>query len=189
MPELVSPTVVADDGKWKVENKERAIADGSLLSTIHHPLSTTGHPLEVFFRPKSIAVIGASDREGSIGKAIVSNLFAHDFGASAAYRCRVFAVNPTHKMVAGRPAFACLADIPEQIELAMIVTPAATVPDIISECVQAGVRGAIVISAGFREHGEPGKALEREITRRIRGHALGALHSDTRLELEGGARV
>jgi acetyltransferase len=125
------------------------------------------HPLDVFFHPKSIAIVGASERVGSPGEALTSGLFAR-----AGSGLKVFAVNPTHKVVSGHPAFAKIRDIPEHVDLAIIVTPAVTVPGIISECVEVGIRGAIIIAAGFRETGAAGKALEREIADRIRGTQL-----------------
>ena len=125
------------------------------------------HPLQVFFHPKSIAIIGASERTGAPGECITSNLFAR-VGAGF----EVYPVNPIRKTIFDRPTFAHIADIPTPVDLAIIVTPAVTVPDIISECIAAGVRGAIVISAGFRESGAAGKALEHEIIERIRGTQL-----------------
>ncbi len=131
------------------------------------------HSLDVFFHPKSIAIIGASERTGSPGQVLTTNLFDY---LSRAIRqgpdFAVFAVNPVHKTIAGHPAYATIADVPAPIDLAIIVTHATTVPGIIGECVEAGVRGAIVISAGFREVGANGKALEREIAERIRGTQL-----------------
>ncbi len=137
-----------------------------------YPLSPSAqHPLDVFFHPKSIAIIGASERPGSPGEALTTNLFA-----KTTTGIDVFAVNSVHKTIAGHQAYASIADVPKQIDLAIIVTPARTVPDLISECVQANVRGAIIISAGFREAGAAGKALEREIAERIK---------DTRLRVVG----
>jgi acetyltransferase len=133
----------------------------------HAPSPSTQHPLNVFFHPKSIAIIGATERPGSPGEALTSNLFSH-----VRPGLEIFAVNPTRKTIAGHTAYASLADIPMQVDLAAIVTPAATVPAIISECVERGVRGAIIISAGFRETGAAGKALEKEISDRIRGTQL-----------------
>ncbi len=148
------------------------IEDKKLKDPIQHESSLAStpqiqHPLDVFFHPKSIAIIGASERAGSPGEAITTNLFA-----SIASGIDVFPVNPTHKLVAGNPAFARISDIPSPIDLAIIVTPAVTVPALISECVDAKVRGAIIISAGFRETGAAGKALEQEISECIRGTEL-----------------
>src|SRR5579872_5317936 len=123
--------------------------------------------LDVFFHPKSVAIIGASDRAGSPGQALTANLFAR-----AGQGMEVFAVNPVHKQIAGHAAYATITDVPATIDLAIIVTHARTVPDIVSECIAAGVRAAIIISAGFREAGAEGKALEREIAERIRGTQL-----------------
>ncbi len=129
------------------------------------------HPLDVFFHPNRVAIIGASDRAGSPGQMLTANLFAHAAACMTDHApdFEVFPVNPVHKMVAGQPAYASIGAVPAAVDLAIIVTHATTVPDIISECVASGVRGAIVISAGFRESGAEGKALEREIADRIRG--------------------
>jgi acetyltransferase len=80
----------------------------------------------------------------------------------------IYAVNPNRSTILGRPAYPKLSDIPEQVDLVVITTPAATVPDIISECAEEGVRGAVVISAGFRETGEKGRELEQQVLTRAR---------------------
>lgn len=129
--------------------------------------SSSAHSLDVFFNPKRVAIIGASARVGSPGQAITENIFAHK-----APGFEVFAVNPARKTVGEHPAFPRVGEIPGQVDLAVIVTHADTVPGIIGECIDAGVRGAIVISAGFREAGAHGKALEQEISDRIRGTQL-----------------
>ncbi len=158
--EILDPAVTA-----RKEGKNLIIESEALGS--YPPLKMAKHSLDVFFHPKRIAIIGATERAGSPGEAITTNLFAH-----VSPGIEVYAVNPTRKLVAGHPAYSSLAEIPGQIDLAVIVTPAQTVPGIIGECVQAGVRGAIIISAGFRETGAAGKALEREIAERIRGTQL-----------------
>src|SRR5262249_60068285 len=81
----------------------------------------------------------------------------------------VYPVSEKRSSVLGIKAYKTVADIPELIDLAVIVTPAATVPGIIDDCLNAAVRGAIVISAGFKEHGEKGRELERQILERIKG--------------------
>jgi len=118
--------------------------------------------LNSMFSPKSVAVIGATDREGSVGRTVLERLRIPTF------RGRIFPVNPNHTNVLGLPAYPKIGDVPEKIELAVIVTPAKTVPDVVGECVDAGVRAAVVISAGFKERGPEGAALELEIQKQLR---------------------
>lgn len=113
--------------------------------------------LDVFFHPKSVALIGATERPGSVGRVVLENL------RSAMPQYPVYAVNSTRDTVLGRPAYKTVAQCPGPVDLAVITTPAATVPGIIRECAAADVRGAIVISAGFRETGEEGRRLEAEV--------------------------
>ncbi len=112
--------------------------------------------LDFFFSPKTVAVIGASEKPGSVGRTILWNLISSPFGGT------VYPVNPKRPSVLGIKAYASVAEVPEPIELAVIVTPAATVPGIVRECGQAGAHGAIIISAGFREAGPAGARLEEE---------------------------
>ena len=112
-------------------------------------------PLGRFFAPQSVAVIGASERAASVGRALVENL--RGFGG------RVFAVNPHRRDVLGLPAFARIADVPEKADLALIAAPARLVPDLVRECGEAGVTAAVVLSAGFRECGAAGAELEARL--------------------------
>lgn len=114
-------------------------------------------PLDAIFAPRSVAVIGATEREGSVGRTILWNLITNSFGGT------VFPVNPKRPNVLGIKAYPSVKEVPDQIDLAVIVTPAPTVPGVIRECAEAGVRGAIVISAGFKEIGQEGVELERQI--------------------------
>ncbi|GIV79603.1 bifunctional acetate--CoA ligase family protein/GNAT family N-acetyltransferase [Litorilinea aerophila] len=118
------------------------------------------HPLDAIFAPKTVAVIGATEKEGAVGRTILWNLISHPFGGT------VFPVNPNRSSVLGIHAYPKIADVPAQVDLAVIVTPALTVPGIIEECVEAGVKGAIIISAGFKEIGKAGAQLEQKILRR-----------------------
>jgi acetyltransferase len=111
--------------------------------------------LDALFAPKSVAVIGATERAGSVGRTMLWNLISNPFGGT------VFPVNPKHRSVLGIKAYPSVKDLPEPVDLAVVVTPAATVPDIIGQCADAGVRGAIIISAGFKETGPAGAELER----------------------------
>ena len=114
-------------------------------------------PLACFFSPASVAVIGATDREGSVGRTVVGNLLA------GTYKGRAYAVNPRRAELFGRRCYGSISAVPEAIDLVLIVTPAPTVPGVVAECVKANARAAVVISAGFKEKGPEGAALERQI--------------------------
>src|SRR5579883_107855 len=120
------------------------------------------NPLEVFFKPKSVAVIGATERTGHVGRAILWNLISSPFGGA------VYPVNPRRNVVLGIRAYPSISRVPDCVQLAVIVTPAESVPSVIRECVSAGVKAAIVISAGFRETGSRGYALEQEVLEVVR---------------------
>ena len=128
----------------------------------HDILHYEKNSLDVIFRPQSVAVIGATEKEGHVGRIILWNLLHNDFGGA------VFPVNPHHKTILGQPAYASVSNLPQPVDLAVIVTPAPTVPDIIRECVDAGVQGAIVTSAGFKEMGTEGAALETAVLQEAR---------------------
>jgi len=115
------------------------------------------HPLHSIFAPRTVAVIGATERPNSVGRTVLWNIVSNAFGGI------VFPVNPARSSVLGIKAYPTVASIPEKIDLAVIVTPANTVPGIIRECVDIGVKGAIIISAGFKEIGATGIELEQRI--------------------------
>src|SRR5579872_2764677 len=127
---------------------------GDPSSDIFHYSHTS---LDAIFAPKSVAVVGATEKTGSVGRTILWNLISSPFGGT------VYPINPKRPNVLGIRAYPSLKDVPEKIDLAVIVTPAATVPGIIQECVDLDVKGAIVISAGFKETGPVGVELERQI--------------------------
>ncbi|MBE9169589.1 bifunctional acetate--CoA ligase family protein/GNAT family N-acetyltransferase [Pleurocapsales cyanobacterium LEGE 06147] len=129
-------------------------------------LRSERQPLSAIFAPQTIAAIGATDRPGSVGRTLLRNLLGSDFGGI------VFPINPHYRSVLGVKAYPQLKDVSDPIDLAIIATPAPTVPGLIDECIAAGVKGAIVISAGFRETGEAGVALEQEILQRLRRSKL-----------------
>src|SRR5690348_2095178 len=118
--------------------------------------------LDVFFSPKSVAVVGATENPGSVGRTILWNLMTSPFGGT------VFPVNPKRTSVLGVKAYPSLAEIPEPVDLAVIVTPPPSIPGIIRECGENGVRGAVVISAGFKEIGPQGAALEQKVLEEAR---------------------
>ena len=119
--------------------------------------------LRAIFAPRSIAVVGATEKEGAVGRTLLWNLISNPFGGP------VYPVNPRHKHVLGIKAYPNVSSLPEPVDLAVIVTPAPGVPDIIAECVAAGTQSAIIISAGFKEAGPEGVELERRVLEHARG--------------------
>ena len=109
--------------------------------------------LDKIFNPQSVAIIGASDAEGSVGYAIVKNF------TRLGYAGKVYFVNIRKPEIMGTKTYPTVAQIPEPVDLAMIATPAKTVPDVVEECGKAGVKGVIIVSAGFKETGPAGKRL------------------------------
>jgi acetyltransferase len=122
--------------------------------------------LDALFLPDSVAVIGATERMGTVGRSVLENLLHPSF------RGKVFAVNSRHSEICGHKAYPAVGDIPEKVDLAVVATPAPTVPAIIGQCVDAGVKSAVVISAGFRERGAEGVELERQIQELLRRGAM-----------------
>src|SRR6516225_328076 len=114
--------------------------------------------LNAMFAPESIALIGATEAPGSVGRVMLENL--------KSYHGRVYPVNLRRHTVLGLPAFPKIGAVPSKVDLAIIATPAATVPDVVQECAKAGVTGGMIISAGFRESGPLGVKLEEAIVAR-----------------------
>lgn len=123
-------------------------------------------PLDVLFEPRSVAVIGADEAPGSVGRQVLRNLLSSPFGGV------FFPVNPQHSNVLGIKSYATINAIPQRVELAIVALPAPLVPNAVSECVSAGVQVAVIISAGFRETGEQGLKLEMEIKDRVKGSRM-----------------
>ncbi len=151
----------------------------------------TAKRIEAVLRPGSVAVVGASDTPGSIGQVLCSNL--RDGG----FKGPVFYVNPHHASIAGLPAYPDVRSLPQAVDLAIIATPPATLPGVLEDCGARGVRGAVIVSAGFREGGGEGAALERSMLQVARRHGLrllgpnsfGVLRTDTRLNAACGAAL
>jgi len=118
--------------------------------------------LDSMFSPKSVALIGATDKQGSVGRTVLERLQHPAFGG------RIYPINPNHPEVLGLRAYPRIGALPEKIDLAVIVTQAKSVPGLVGECVDAGVGAAVVISAGFKELGPEGAALELEIQKQMR---------------------
>lgn len=126
-------------------------------------MTNTTPTLNSIFKPENVAVIGATEKDGSVGRTILRNLITNPFGGT------IFPVNPKRPNVLGIQAYKTVLDIPVNIDLAVIVTPAKIVPMVIDECIEKGIPGAIIISAGFKEIGEEGAELERIILEKTRG--------------------
>lgn len=149
----------------------------------HDLLGFEAGDLVPFFAPRGIAVIGASDEPGSVGSTLMRNLLVHPFGGA------VVPVNPAYENVMGVRASPRVSDVQGPLDLAVIATPAPTVPGIVEECVDADIKAAIIVSAGFRETGEEGARMEAEILEiaragrmRIVGpNCLGVMHTRTGL--------
>jgi acetyl coenzyme A synthetase (ADP forming)-like protein len=110
-------------------------------------------------QPRSIAVIGASRAPATIGHELVSNL------VNGGFQGPVYPVNPLATSVASLPCWPTIADVPGDVDLAVVAVPAAAVPDVVAECGRKGVGGLILISAGFAEVGPAGAEVERQVTR------------------------
>jgi acetyltransferase len=132
----------------------------------HDLLRSEPRPLDSAFHPRSVAVVGATERENSVGRTVLTNLSVPSLEG------KVYPVNSQRPEVLGLRAYPSVSKIPDTIDLAVIVTPATTVPGIIAECVAVGVKAAVVISAGFRERGAEGQALEHQIQEELRGSKL-----------------
>lgn len=140
--------------------------------------------LDQVFRPRVVAVVGASDQPGKVGHTLLKNLLEHG------YTGRVYPINATRDVVQGMTAFRDLSLLPEKPDLAVICTPSTTVPALIEQCGKLGIMGVVIISAGFREVGPEGMQLEeqiREIQKRYPGlrvvgpNCLGFLVPELRL--------
>jgi len=122
--------------------------------------------IERFFNPRSVAIIGASRRQDTIGQTLVRNLVNGDFTG------RVYAVNPTAGAVSGLPAYKSVADVPDDVDVAIVAVPADAVQDVVLDCAAKGVHGLVVISSGFAETGEEGRQRQRRLVGLSRSYGL-----------------
>ena len=126
--------------------------------------------LNGLLRPKSVAVIGASNTPGKIGYSVVDNLIKGEYAG------KVFPINPKDPEILGLKAYASISDVPEAIDAAIVTVPAKIVPAMAEECGKKGVKGLIVITSGFSEIGKEGKELEQvvlDIARKYKMRVLG----------------
>ena len=133
------------------------------VSPSHDVLRADSHPLDWIFKPKSVALIGASERAGSVGRTVLWNLISSPFGGT------IYPVNPKRPNILGIRSYPSIRELPEVPDLVIVCTPAEGVPALLTDCVSMGVPGGIVISAGFKETGEAGRQLEAQILEAIQG--------------------
>ena len=124
------------------------------------------HPLDSLLKPRSIAVVGASRRLGSIGREILHQLIEFE------YRGMLFPVNPQADFVHSMKAYPSVSSIPDQVDLAIIVVPREAVPAVVEDCGKKGVKGLVVITAGFSETGEEGRRMEAELSEQVRRYGM-----------------
>ncbi len=149
------------------------------------------HYLTSLFTPEKIALFGASDRENSVGGVVFRNLL------SSGFEGRIFAINPKHEMVQGEKAFKSLSEVGESVDLAVVATPASTIPAIVEACGEHGIKMMLILSAGFRETGEKGRKLENQVTQLVERHGirlmgpncLGLIRPDKNLNITFGHSV
>jgi acetate---CoA ligase (ADP-forming) len=164
------PTTLTEDGRRRFEERERTAA-----------VAAVGHVLQ----PRSVAIVGASRRPGSIGAAVMANLIAGGFVGP------IYPINPHASMIEGLPAYPSLSEIPAAPELAVVGVPAAQVVDVARDCAAAGVGALVVLSAGFSEVGEAGEQRQRELVavcraagmRLVGPNCLGVINTDAGVSL------
>jgi len=125
--------------------------------------------LEKLFDPKSIAIIGASRKEGKVGHSVLKNLFQYGYKGS------IYPVNPKAEEILGIQTYPTISAVPGDIDLAVVAVPSESVPSILKDCVEKRVGSVIIISAGFKESGKQGSGLERELTEIIKGSRIRVL--------------
>jgi acyl-CoA synthetase (NDP forming) len=141
--------------------------------------------LKSLISPSSVAVVGASNREGSVGNAVMTNILSGGFIG------KLFPVNPSRDTILGLKCYSSILDIEYQVDLAIIITPSKVVPHVMEECGKKGVKTAIIISAGFKETGEQGKVLEESIKRIAKNYdmrlvgpnCIGIINTDPKISL------
>ena len=141
--------------------------------------------LDSLFSPKSIAVIGASNRQGSVGRAAFTNILLNEYTGT------VYPVNPKEHSICGVRAYPSVLDLPETVDLAVVIVPAPVVPSVVEESGKKGVKGLVIISAGFKEVGADGAELERQVfsiaqkysMRMIGPNCLGVINADPKVRL------
>ena len=147
--------------EFPIESTDTAV--GVMASREHRAESKS---IETFFNPRSVAVIGASRRQDTIGQALVRNLVLGDYAG------RVYVVNPSATSVSGMPAHASVSEIDDDVDVAIVAVPAESVQDVVLDCANKGVHGLVVISSGFAETGEEGRQRQRRLLGLCRSYGL-----------------
>src|SRR5580698_2686455 len=152
--------------RGSVRNMQETLGEQTQIAPQKSAKAGAKSGLDKLFVPDSVAVIGATERPGTVGRTVFSNLIESRF------RSKVYAVNPSHSEVLGLRTYKSIRHVHEQVDLAVVVTPALKVAHVIGECVDAGVKAAVVISAGFRERGPEGAALEQQVQQQLRRSSM-----------------
>jgi acetyl coenzyme A synthetase (ADP forming)-like protein len=143
------------------------------------------HELDYIFQPRSVAVIGASRRKGSIGREILHNILSSEFNG------KVFPVNPSAQVIHSFKSYSTVLDVPDAVDLAIIIVPKEQVKKVVTQCGDKGVKGIVIISAGFSEVGHEGKVREMEVLEVVREYNMrmigpncfGVLNTDPEVSL------
>jgi acyl-CoA synthetase (NDP forming)/GNAT superfamily N-acetyltransferase len=154
-----------EDGVMHMEFPiDATVTSVAVMQSREHRAETAS--VERFFSARSVALVGASRRQDTVGRLLVRNLVLGD------YQGRAYVVNSTAEAVAGMPAYKQVSDIPDEVDIAIIAVPAEAVPDVVLDCANKGVHGIIVVSAGFAETGEEGRQRQRQLLRLCRTYGL-----------------
>jgi acetyl coenzyme A synthetase (ADP forming)-like protein len=175
-----------DAGTYHVEFSVKPTAHYEEMAAARAQQAATAS-MRAIFEPRSIAVVGASQRRGQLGSELFHNLIQSRFNG------RLYPVNPKADEVEYIPAYKSVRDIPGDVDLAFIIVPAAQVEDVIDDCIAKGVRGVVVITAGFAETGEEGRAREARLVDKIRSagirmvgpNCMGVLNTSPEVRMHG----
>ena len=157
-------------------------AIGVMLTREHE---AEANSISRFLNPRSVAIIGASRRQETVGQVLVRNMVNADFAG------RVYVVNPNSSAVSGMPAYKSVQDIEDDVDVAIVAVPAEAVQDVVLDCAAKGVHGLVVISSGFAETGEEGRQRQRRLVglsrsyglRLIGPNALGIINTDPQVKI------
>jgi acetyl coenzyme A synthetase (ADP forming)-like protein len=154
-----------EDGVYRVTFPTRA-TEAFLCTSLARERRAAAESVRVFFEPASVAVIGASRSERSIGRAILGNICRGGFSGP------IFPINPNAREIDGLPCFSSVGETPSRVDLAIVAVPAPMVEQVIADCARAGVRGVVVISSGFAETGPEGKRAQDRLRELVRSSGM-----------------